>query len=70
MSREEREHLLHQRMLRLMAKHSLCMAEVGREIGYHGRSINYHLDKIQAETGIDPRTFYGLCELLGYRKEE
>ena len=70
MGRREREQLLHRRMLKLMAECDLNLARVGRVLSYHRNAVAYHLDKIQEETGKDPRTFYGLCQLLGYEKKE
>ena len=64
------EEELHRKMLQLMAEHDMCCAAVGRAMGYHPNSVIYHMNKVQDETGLDPRTFYGLCELLGYEKKE
>ena len=60
---------LQHRMLLMMAKHSMNMAQVGREMNYHPNAVAYHMDKIMRKTGNDPRTFEGLCRLLGYKRE-
>ena len=65
MTPEERENILH-----LMAKHNLCVSEVARRVHFHRNTLEYNFDKIQGETGHNPRTFYGLCALLGYKREE
>lgn len=70
MNLREHEEQLHRQILQLMAEHDMCRAAVGRAMGYHANSILYHMNKIQDETGLDPRTFYGLCKLLGYEKME
>lgn len=51
-------------MIRLLAKHSLNVSDVAREICYHRNSVVYRIQRIKKETGKDPMQFYDLIELL------
>ena len=39
-------------------------ARTAEYLRYSSSAVNYHLNRIQDKTGIDPRTFWGLTELL------
>lgn len=52
------------KIIKLMAKHSMNVLAVSREMQYHRNSIINRLDVIQRITGCDARTFYGLTKLL------
>ena len=69
MNNSDKNQELHRQLILLMAKHSLCLTKVGRKVNYQRQAINYHLHLIQDKTGLDPRSFYDLCELLEYIKE-
>lgn len=32
-------------------------------------TVGYHLNQIKKSTGIDPRSFYGLCKLVQMAKQ-
>lgn len=55
---------LQARLIVAMAEHDLRVSEAARSLFYHRNTAVYHLDKIQEETGKDPRKFYDLSELL------
>ena len=52
------------RIIRLMAKHSMCLAAVSDEMHYHGNTVRYHVDIIRRDTGKDASQFYDLVSLL------
>lgn len=52
------------RIIRLMAKHSMCLAAVADEMHYHGNTVRYHVDIIRRDTGKDASQFYDLVSLL------
>ena len=41
------------RVIRLMAKHSMCLTAVADEMHYHGNTVRYHVDIIRRDTGKD-----------------
>ena len=43
--------------------------QTSREIHMNSHNVDYHLDKVKRVSGIDPRTFYGLAELLEQIRE-
>jgi len=53
-----------QDILRAMARNSLNVSDCAIELHYHRNTMVYNLDKIKKKYGHDPRTFYGLSELL------
>ena len=38
-------------IIRLMAKHSMCLAAVADEMYCHGNTVRYHVDIIRRDTG-------------------
>ena len=52
------------RIIRLMAKHSMCLAAVADEMYCHGNTVRYHVDIIRRDTGKDASQFYDLVSLL------
>jgi hypothetical protein len=52
------------RIIRLMAKHSLCLSAVADALHYHCNTVRYHVDVIRRDTGKDPSQFYDLVSLL------
>lgn len=38
--------------------------DVARAIFVHRNTVLYHLDKVKRQTGLDPRRFYDLVELV------
>ncbi|MDD3369218.1 MAG: DUF3850 domain-containing protein [Lachnospiraceae bacterium] len=51
-------------IIKSMAKNDMCVSEVARELNYQRGNIQYHLDKIKMQTGLDPMKFYDLNRLL------
>ena len=52
------------RIIRSMAKHSMCLAAVADEMYCHGNTVRYHVDIIRRDTGKDASQFYDLVSLL------
>ena len=52
------------RILRCYAKNNMNVSSTAQELHYHRNNIEYHLTHIQAKTGLNPRNFYDLIELL------
>lgn len=50
-----------------MANHNMNVTDVARAIFAH-RNL-YHLDKVKRQTGLDPRRFYDLIELVKMAQE-
>ena len=44
-------------------------AEVARAIFTHRNTVLYHLNKVKQQTGLDPRWFYDLVELVKIAQE-
>ena len=47
-----------------MANHNMNVTDVARAIFAHRNTVLYHLDKVKQQTGLDPRRFYDLVELV------
>ena len=43
--------------------------ETGRKLYLSCVAVGYHLNQIKKTTGIDPRSFYGLCKLVQMAKQ-
>ena len=43
--------------------------ETGRKLYLSCVAVGYHLNQIKKSTGIDPRSFYGLCKLVQMAKQ-
>lgn len=52
-----------------MANHSMNIGEVSRQLFMHRNTVTYHLDKVKRQTGLDPRRFYDLIELVKLAQE-
>lgn len=46
-----------------LARNSMNISSVGRELSYHRNAINYRIDKVKKHTGLDARNFFDLCKL-------
>lgn len=55
---------IQQELIALFAKCDMNMSETSRCGHIHRNTISYHFDKVKKNTGIDPRRFLGLVELL------
>lgn len=51
-------------IIKNMCEYDMNIAFVSRAMFMHWGSIAYHLDKIKRNTGLDPRVFYDLVELM------
>lgn len=51
-------------IVRSMAENDLNMNAVARQLYYHGNTITGRCNKIMRITGRDPRTFWGLTDLM------
>lgn len=47
-----------------MADENLCVSKAANSLYLHRNTVVYHLDQIQMITGLDPRKFYDLVELI------
>ncbi len=52
-----------------MANHNMNVTNVARAIFMHRNTVTYHLDKVKRQTGLDPRRFYDLVELVKMAQE-
>lgn len=52
-----------------MANHNMKVTDVARAIFAHRNTVLYHLDKVKQQTGLDPRRFYDLVELVKIAQE-
>lgn len=52
-----------------MANHNMNVTDVARAIFLHRNTVLYHLDKVKRQTGLDPRRFYDLVELVKMAQE-
>lgn len=52
-----------------MANHNMNATDVARAIFSHRNKVLYHLDKVKQQTGLDPRRFYDLVELVKMAQE-
>lgn len=53
------------KILEAYAESRMRATETARLTHYDRRTIYRRLNDIKARTGIDPLTFWGLCQLLG-----
>lgn len=52
-----------------MANHNMKVTDVARAIFTHRNTVLYHLNKVKQQTGLDPRRFYDLVELVKMAQE-
>ena len=52
-----------------MANHSMNVTDVAHAIFTHRNTVLYHLNKVKQQTGLDPRRFYDLVELVKMAQE-
>lgn len=52
-----------------MANHNMNVTDVARVIFTHRNTVLYHLNKVKQQTGLDPRRFYDLVELVKMAQE-
>lgn len=57
-------------ILRSYAKNNMNVTSTAQDLHYHRNNIEYHLTHIQSKTGLNPRNFYDLIELLKEAGEE
>jgi sugar diacid utilization regulator len=55
---------IQQELITLFAECDMNMSEASRRGYIHRNTISYHFDEVKKNTGIDPRKFFGLVELL------
>lgn len=49
--------------------HNMNVTDVARAIFTHRNTVLYHLNKVKQQTGLDPRRFYDLVELVKMAQE-
>lgn len=52
-----------------MVNHNMNITDVARAIFAHRNTVLYHLDKVKRQSGLDPRRFYDLVELVKMAQE-
>lgn len=52
-----------------MVNHNMNVTDVARAIFTHRNTVLYHLNKVKQQTGLDPRRFYDLVELVKMAQE-
>lgn len=52
-----------------MANHNMNVTDVARAIFAYRNTVLYHLNKVKQQTGLDPRRFYDLVELVRMAQE-
>ena len=52
------------KIIKSLARNDMNVTAAAEELHYHRNSLIYQLDKIYAETGLNPRKFYDLWKLL------
>ena len=57
-------------IIKELCKNDLNVSKTARSMNYHRNSLCYHINDIKAETGYDPRTFYGATALLKMIEED
>lgn len=53
----------------LFANHNMNVTDTAKVLYYHRNTLIYHLDKIMRDTGLNPRRFMDLVELLRMAQE-
>lgn len=51
-------------MVQAYAECDMSLERAAKQLYVHRNTIAYHFEKIRTKTGINPRTFNGLVELL------
>lgn len=51
-------------IIKAYAAHNMNVSATAKDLYMHHNTVIYHLGKIRAETGLDPRQFYDLVELV------
>jgi sugar diacid utilization regulator len=51
-------------MIRAYAECDMSVERAAKKLYVHSNTIHYHFNKITKQTGLNPRTFSGLVELL------
>lgn len=57
-------------LVRELAEQDMNLSATARTLGLNRYSVDWRLDLIYRETGLDARCFYDLCELLDLIREE
>ena len=55
---------LDREIIKGLADNDMSIMAVAKGLFMHRNTVLYHIDKVQRETGLDPRNFYDLAELL------
>ena len=55
---------LDKEIIRGMADNDMSVLAVAKSLFMHRNTINYHIERVRRETGLNPRNFYDLAELL------
>ena len=61
---------LDREIIKGLADNDMSIMAVAKSMFMHRNTVLYHIDKVQRETGLDPRNFYDLAELLERMSDE
>ena len=53
-----------------LAKNNMRATETAYDLDVHRGTVLYRIEKIKHLTGLDPRVFYDLCELVEMARKE
>lgn len=56
-------------IIRELAEQDMNVSSAARELGLSPESVRWTVSRIARVTGLDPRKFYDLCELLDLLRE-
>lgn len=51
-------------IIKALADNRLNMTQAGQQVYLSYRTVQYHVDAIHKRTGLDPRDFWDMCELI------
>lgn len=57
-------------ILRVFAESSMNVSVSSRKLYVHRNTVEYHLQKVKRETGLDPYNLFHLAELLGWKRSD
>lgn len=52
------------KVIKALADFSFNCVDAGDALGMHKNTVYYYIGHIEAKTGLNPKKFYDLCELL------
>lgn len=56
-------------IIRALADSNMNVCKTAKKVYMHRNTVEYHLQRVKTETGLDPHNFYDLAELLKTAQE-